>query len=101
MEQKIFLQEYLKNYLVFIPAKKYIQRFRGTTRIVSWKSNGISEEIIEIITESDCNIAPFFVDHHELQDVKFNGHCLINNNICILKSNKNIYLSCILIQKQR
>ena len=72
-----------QNYLVFIPAKKYIQRFSGTTRIVSWKSNGISEEIIEIITESDCNIAPFFVDHHELQDIKFNGHCLINNNIFI------------------
>ena len=33
-----------QNYLVFIPAKKCINDFSGTTRIVSWKSNGMSEE---------------------------------------------------------
>ena len=31
-----------QNYLVFIPAIKYIKYFSDTTRIESWKSNGIS-----------------------------------------------------------
>ena len=40
-----------QNYLVFIPAKKYIKYFNGTTRIESWKSNGIPKESIENITK--------------------------------------------------
>ena len=31
-----------QNYLVFIPAIKYIKYFSDTTRIESWKSNGMS-----------------------------------------------------------
>ena len=41
-----------QNYLVFIPAKKYIRYFGGTTYIDSWKPNGMSEENIENITKS-------------------------------------------------
>ena len=41
-----------QNYLVFIPAKKYIRYFGGTTWIDSWKPNGMSEENIENITKS-------------------------------------------------
>ena len=37
-----------QNYLVFIPAKKYIKYFSGTTWIDSWKFNGVSEEILKI-----------------------------------------------------
>ena len=88
MEQNILLQE---NYLVFIPPKKYIKCFSGTIRIDSWKSNGISEENTEIITKSDSNFAPTFVDHHLLADINFDGHCLINNNIHIPKKVINIY----------
>ena len=40
-----------QNYLVFIPAKKYIKYFNGTTRIESWKSNGMPKESIENITK--------------------------------------------------
>ena len=36
-----------RNYLVFISAKKYMKYFSGTTRFVSWKSDGMSEENIE------------------------------------------------------
>ena len=53
--------------------------FSGTTRINSWKSNGMLEENIENITKSESNFAPFFVDHQLLQDINFNGNCLINN----------------------
>ena len=93
MEQNIFLQEYFKKYLVFIPGNKYIKYFTGTTRIESWKSNGMSEERIENITKSDSNFAPTFVDHHVLPDINFNGHCLIKNNISIPTKVINIYIS--------
>ena len=48
---KYFSSEIFQNYLVFIPAKKYIKYFSGTTCIDLWKSNGISEENIENITK--------------------------------------------------
>ena len=48
---KYFSLGIFQNYLVFIPAKKYIKYFSGTTRIESWKSNGMSEESIENITK--------------------------------------------------
>ena len=34
----------------------------------------MSEENIGNITKSDSNFAPFFVDHHVLLDISFNGH---------------------------
>ena len=87
---KYFSSGIFQNYLVFIPAKKYIKYFTGTTRNESWKSNGMSEEIIENITKSDSNFAPTFVDHHLLPDINFNGHCLIKN-IFIPKKVINIH----------
>ena len=77
-----------QNYLVFISVKKYIKFFSSITRIDSRKSNEISEEKI------DSNFAPTFVDHHLLQDINFNGHCLINN-ISILSKVINLYISVI------
>ena len=76
-EQNIFLQKIFQNYLVFIPANEFVKYFTGTTRIESWKYNGMSEESIENITKSDNNFAPAFVDHHVLPDINFNGHCLM------------------------
>ena len=49
---KYFSSEIFQNYLVFIPANKYIKYISVTTRIDSWKSNEMSEESIEIITKS-------------------------------------------------
>ena len=90
---KYFPSGIFQNYLVFIAAIKHIKYFHGTTQIYSWKSNGMSEESIENITKSDSNFAPNFVDHHSLPDINFNGHCLIKNNISILKKVINIYIS--------
>ena len=90
---KYFSLGIFQNYLVFIPAKKYIKYFTGTTRNELWKSNGMSEEIIENITKSDSNFAPTFVDHHLLPDINFNGHCLIKKNISIPKKVVNLYIS--------
>ena len=81
-----------QNYLLFIPARKYIKYFIGTTQIDSWESNGMSEECIENITKSDSSFSPTFVDHHLLPDINFKGHCLINTIISIPKRRKSIYL---------
>ena len=88
---KYFSSGIFQNYLVFMPAKKYIKYFSGTTRINSWKYNGMSEENIENITKSDSNFAPTFVDHHVLPDINFNVHWLVNN-IYIPKKITNIYI---------
>ena len=91
---KYFSSGIFQNYLVFIPAKKCITYFHVTTRIHSWKFNGISEERIENITKLDSNFAPTFVDHHSLPNIKFNGHCLtINDIISISKKVVNLYIS--------
>ena len=90
---KYFSSGIFQNYLVSMPAKKHIKYFSSTTRIDSWKSNGISKENIENTTKSDSNSAPTFVDHHLLQDINFNGHCLININISIPKKVIKLYIS--------
>ena len=63
-----------------------------TTRIDSFKSNGLSEESIENIPKSDSLFTPTFVDHHLLPDVNFYGHCLIKNTIFIPKKVINLYI---------
>ena len=50
----------------------------------------MSEENIEIITKSDSNFSPTFVDYHVLPDIKSNGNCFVNNTIS-LKSYKYTY----------
>ena len=61
----------------------------------------MSEENIENITKSDSNFTPTFVNHHVLPDMNFNGHCLINNNISILKKVIHPYISYILSPRLR
>ena len=90
--EKYFLGLF-QNYLVFIPAKKCITYFSGTTRIELWKSNGMSEKSIKNITKLDSNSAPNFADHHLLPDTNFNGNCLIKNNISILEKVTNLCIS--------
>ena len=58
---KYFSSGIFQNYLVFIPAKKYIKYFIGNTPIDSWKSNGMSQENTENITKSDSNFVPTFL----------------------------------------
>ena len=89
---KYFSSGIFKNYLVFIPAEKYIKYFSDTTCIDSWKSNGISAENIENVTKSDSSFALNFADHHVLPDINFNRHCLIKIDISIPKNVINIYI---------
>ena len=85
-----------QNYLVFIPAKKYIKYFSGTTWIDLGKSNGVSEENIENITKLLNNFASPFCDNHAFSDINIDGYCLIYNNIFIPKKVINLYISYIL-----
>ena len=68
---KCFSSGIFQNYLVFMPAKKYVKYFSGTTRIDSWKSNGMSEENIKNITKLDSIFTSTFVDHYVLPDINF------------------------------
>ena len=88
---KYFSSGIFQNYLVFIPAIKYIKYFHDSTKIYSSKSTEVPEESIENITKSDNNFAPTFVNHDSLPDINFNGHCLLKNNISILKKVINLY----------
>ena len=84
--------------LVFIPAGKDIKYFSGTTGIYPWKSDGISEEIIENVTKLSIIFVPSFVNHCLIPDEIFNGSCLISNFISIPKKVMNIHISYILNQ---
>ena len=84
-EAKYFSSRIFQNYLVYIPAKKYIKSVSGTTRIDSWKSNGMTDKNFENITKSDSNFAPTFVDYHLSPQKTFNEHCFKKNNIYIPK----------------
>ena len=89
---KYFSLKIFQNYLAFIPTKKYIKYFSGTTWIKSWKSNGMPEESIENITKSDSSFAPTFVFQHLFPDMTFKGHCSIKNNISIPKKVIDLYI---------
>ena len=81
-EAKYFSSGIFQNYLVFIPVKKYLKYFSGTTWIASRKSNGTLEKNIENITKSVSNFAPTFVDHHLLPEISTDftlGNCLLGS----------------------
>ena len=77
---KYFSLRIFENYLVLILAKKYMKYFS-------------SIESIENIMKSGSSFVPNFVDHHLLQNMNFNGHYLIKNNISIPKKVINLYIS--------
>ena len=95
-EGKCFFSRLFQNYLVAIPATKYIKYFSFATRIGLWKSNEMSEENIKNITEWDKSFAPALVDHHVLSHINVNGHCLIHNKISITIKVINLCISYIL-----
>ena len=47
---RYFSSEVLQNYLIFLSNKKYFRLFTNTSQVLSRKSKGFSEEIIENIT---------------------------------------------------
>ena len=82
----------LQNYLVFILLNKYFKFFSGTTKIYSWKSNGMSEKSLGNITTADQNFAPTWISSYPLPDIKFNRHYLINK-LPDSRKVRNLYIS--------
>ena len=87
---KYFSSGLFQNNLVFIQTKKYIKYFSDTSRIESWKLNGISVESIDNITKSDSYFVSTlsFITRHE-----FNGLRLIKKYIFIPKKVINLNVS--------
>ena len=52
----------------------------STSKDLSWKSLEFSEKSVENLTTSDSNFAPTLISYYPLPDIKFNVHCLIDNN---------------------
>ena len=77
---RYFCSGKLKNHLIYFSNKIYFRFFTNTSKVLSWKFIRLSEENIETITTSDSNFVPTLINHHPLPDIKFKGHCLINNN---------------------
>ena len=59
---------------------KIFRFFTNTSKVLSRKSIGLSEESIENITASDSNFAPTLINYCPLPNIKLDRHCLINNN---------------------
>ena len=68
------------NYLVFKPINKYFKKIGNTKSISSWKSKGLSDEVIKAPTINNNSLAPTleYIDKNIF--VKFNGSCLIKQN---------------------
>ena len=90
---KNFSSGVLQNYLVFISFNKYIKFLHKTQEISLRKSKGMSEESIKNPPGSDNNFSPSLVNPCPLPDLKFNRHCLINNNISVFRKVINRYIS--------
>ena len=82
----------LQNNLIYFSYKIFFRFFTNTSKVLSCKSIGLSEESIENITTSDSNFAPNLINYYPLPDIKFNGHCLINNNNDASLSVVNLYI---------
>ena len=61
----------------------------------------LSEESIENITTSESNFSPTLTNCYPLSDIKFDGHCLINNNNDPSLSVVNFYIGYTLDQWSR
>ena len=69
-----------RNYLVFKPMNKYFKKIGNTKSILSWKSKGLSDEVIKSPTINNNSVAPILEYIYKTVFVKFNGSCLIKQN---------------------
>ena len=70
-----------QNYLVFQPVNKYFKKIGNTESISSWKSKGLSNEVIKPPTTSNNSLAPsldYFINKIK---GKFNGRCVKQDKI--------------------
>ena len=71
-----FDEDGTQNYLVFQPLNKYFKKIANTDYVLSWKSKGLSSEIIEPPTTSDNSLTLAVSYYGTKTRVKFTGSCL-------------------------
>ena len=79
-EARYYSLRTLQNHLIYFSLKKYFRFFTIASKVLSWKSMGLSEESIGNITIPDSNFSLTLINYYPLPYIKFNGNCLINNN---------------------
>ena len=67
-----------KNYLVFVPMNKYLSKISNTESILSWKSMGVSDDVLKPLNNS--TLVPKLVNPYSNMQVSFNGSCLVKEN---------------------
>ena len=82
-------KDYLeRNYLVFRPMNRYFKKIGNTKKISSWKSKGLSDEVLKrSINNNSIARKLEYVDKNMF--VKFNGSCLIKQDK--FTSNRKIF----------
>ena len=76
-----FEEDGTQNYFVFQPINRYFKHIGNTLNILSWKSKGLSDEIIKphVTSGNILNLLFDYVD--DKTRLKFNGSCLKQPNI--------------------
>ena len=67
-----------KNYLVFVPMNKYLNKINNTKSILSWKSMGESDDVLKPLNNS--TLVPKLVHPYSNMQVSLNGSCLVKEN---------------------
>ena len=92
MIQNIFLQKYHKSIQYLYKLKNILKYFFiRTTQIYLCKSKEVSEESIQNTTTSDNTFALILLETRLLSIARFNGNCLIRNNVYNFRI--NLYIS--------
>ena len=76
----IFEEDGVQNYLVFQPIRRYFKIKCNTKFISSWKSKGLSDEIIKPSASSDNSLTPLIDRYDSKVTVKFNKGSLKQSN---------------------
>ena len=70
-----------KIFLIFKPIfNKYFKKIANTKSFLSWKSKGLSDDVIKSPTINNNIFAPKLEYINKKMLVKFNGSCLIKQN---------------------
>ena len=76
-----FEEDNTQNYLVFQSIQRYFKKIDITERILSWKSKGLSDEVIKFPATTDNSLAPSLKYIGNKIRAKFVGSCLKQNKI--------------------
>ena len=91
MEQNMFLQELFKIVQHIYQLKSKLNILVALLRMNPRNLMQCQKKILTIQLNQAAIFHQFFVEHHLLQNMNFNGHCLIKNNISIPKKINVLY----------